>query len=186
MNFIFGTPSIAANTGRAGPRPTEPTEPDGMDAVRRAEKEASEKAEAGQLEGALALLDAVLETVPETWRGSVHNNRAQVRRMTEDMAGAKADAAAAVAAVEAWQAAHAANQGSVAWGRQELALQNAHLQLVALAKHAGDSDAEQAHLRAAAAAGSAFASAALKNENPYATLCHTAVQEMMTQAGAHP
>ena len=156
------------------------------------ESSAVTAAESGQLEEALAQLDAVCARAPS--RARAFNNRAQARRLAGDSAGARADLDAAIGVGSAWlqqRCGGAGGVGGAAPGVEEhplaafhrRVLSQAFTQRAGLHHAAGAAEEEAEDLRAAAQLGSAVARAVTSGCNPYATMCHAAVQVMIAGAG---
>lgn len=160
-------------------------------------------AEEGRLPEALAGLDDVCARAPT--RASAFNNRAQARRLAGNAAGARADLDAAIELGAAWlrehgeveeeggalpacsgrvPAASAPLEGHPLAAFHRRVLCQAHTQRAALHHAAGAAEQEASDLHAAAQLGSALARAVESGANPFATMCHAAVQVMMQEAGA--
>lgn len=172
LNFIFSNSSIAFAPPPLPPAPAPAPAPAAppaapTDAADRfaADLEAHARwndreaaavaaAEDGRQDEARAILDDVCAQAPG--RASGFNNRAQLRRLASDAAGAKADLDAAVRLAQAWLAAHEAGGHPLAEFHRGV-LRAALTQRAAWWHAAGKPDEEMDDLSAAAAAGSALA-----------------------------
>lgn len=144
------------------------------------EKKAVDAAEAGNYDQALEHLSQAESLAPE--RGSVLNNRAQVLRLQEKYDDAIAELNKAIKKETDWIEANREYVGSSEYSAHRYVLQQAHSQRAAIYHVKGDKEAEQKDLDAAATYGSPIARMATTNTNPYATLCHKAVEQMMQDA----
>lgn len=114
------------------------------------EKKAVELAEAGDLSGALAVLDTVISDAPT--RATAYNNRAQVYRMMDNLPKALEDLNEAIKVAEKWLADHA-DASVVEVNRGKSVCQNAYLQRSAVRKAMGDDEAAHADVEKSASYG---------------------------------
>lgn len=121
-----------------------------------AERTAVLAAEAGDVTTARRLLDDLVRRHPD--RASAWNNRAQLRRMGGDVAGAAADVDEAIRCGHTWLEAHAGGGAPPALTEHtRKTLQAAHTQRAVMRKEGGDAEGELRDMESAAAFGSTLA-----------------------------
>eukprot|EP01138_Halocafeteria_seosinensis_P011513 gb/GECG01011761.1/.p1 GENE.gb/GECG01011761.1/~~gb/GECG01011761.1/.p1 ORF type:complete len:223 (+),score=52.61 gb/GECG01011761.1/:1-669(+) len=158
----------------------QPEEPEHIKKCKELEKKAVEAAEAADSDKALELLAEAEKVAPE--RGSVLNNRAQVLRLQKKYDEALTQLNKAIQMETEWMENNKDRSHSREYSSHKHVLQQAHTQRAAVHQAKGNKEDEHTDLEAAAAYGSTIARMATTETNPYATLCHKAVEQMMQDA----
>lgn len=131
-----------------------------LESLTKLEVQGVEMAEKGDLDGALALFNSVLETEPTF--ASVYNNRAQLHRLRSDPKSALSDV-----------------ENAINFARGDrLILRQAYTQRAILRKEAGDEVGAEADFAKGASFGNQLAKHMVK-QNPYAKMCNAMVTEML-------
>ncbi|ELU16706.1 hypothetical protein CAPTEDRAFT_155655 [Capitella teleta] len=131
--------------------------------AKQLEAEAVEKAEKGDVKGALELFSKAIDVAPE--RASGFNNRAQAKRLLGDVEGALEDLNSAIRVSE---------------GEGKAACQ-AFTQRALIHRLKGEDEAALEDFKKASSLGSDFAKAQVIAMNPYAAMCNAMMREMVAK-----